>query len=70
MALLANCLQKVRPPVTREKIVAAIKTLKAKNFQGILLDYDDSIGALSKKIWINPGYKKAWLGPFVGGVAS
>lgn len=55
-----DLLKKIKPPLTKEKIIQEIEGIKQYNFKGIELDFYPSTRELVNTLWIDTG-KKPWI---------
>ncbi len=58
ISLLADVIDKIDQPLTKDKIVAALESLKDYDFKGITLHFDPEIRTLMHPMWVNTGKPK------------
>ncbi len=50
-----DILKRIKPPLTKEKIIKEIESIKNYNFKGIELDFDPNSRELVRTLWIDTG---------------
>jgi len=61
-ALFANAVNKVQPPVTKEKLISYFENLKDYNFKGVNIKFNPQTRSLTKDIWIKSS-EDTWTKP-------
>ncbi len=54
-SILFDILKRIKPPLTKDKIVSEFKKIKNYNFKGIELDYNPQTHELGKALWLDTG---------------
>ena len=55
-----DILKQIKPPLTKEKIIKKIESIKNYNFKGIELDFDPNSRELVRTLWLDTG-KGPWI---------
>jgi len=59
-SLLVKVLEKISPPITKEKIIDSIKSFENFYFEGLKINFDPKTKALSNSIWLNTSKYVDW----------
>lgn len=60
-SLLISVMERIKGPITREKIVEKLESFYKDKFQGLTLTYNPKTRSLARYVWIEVGENKPWI---------